>query len=125
MCASLCIGCSIGNFVGRLPNPSLEPRSYALTSGFSNRVNMRNTSFACLLTLGLSLLSLTAQALNNGADTFYEQGIEALNQLQRLSAEQSADADELGRHLDDFNTNISRAAQLGHPAATLFRRRCA
>lgn len=84
---------------------------------------MRNTSFACLLTLGLSLLSLTAQAVNNEADTFYEQGLTALNQLQRLTAEQSAEADELDRHLDEFDTNISRAAQLGHPAATLFQAR--
>ncbi|UCJ16040.1 hypothetical protein K5Q02_19835 [Pseudomonas sp. MM211] len=47
--------------------------------------------------------------------------MEALNQLQRLTNEQSGNADELNRHLDDFDTHINSAAQLGHPAAKLLQ----
>lgn len=82
---------------------------------------MHNSSLAWLLALGISLFSLTSAAATTRAEAFYEQGMEALNQLQRSINEQSGDTEELDRHLDDFGTNIDLAAQLGHPAARLFQ----
>ncbi|UUD63858.1 hypothetical protein D16iCDA_19640 [Pseudomonas seleniipraecipitans] len=64
--------------------------------------------------------SAHAAANPEAGDAFYDQGVQALQHMQRLTAEQSGDADELTRHLNNLDANMARAAQLGHPAAALF-----